>query len=90
MIPVLAISPVGILEGTGYVIYSDATLRAIDLDTGQELGYWQPKLWDRWMWPVCIPLPFPFCTPLTGVGTVASEDKLFVSFGNGKLYAFGG
>jgi len=42
------------------------------------------------MWSVCIPFSFPFCTPLTGVGTVASEDTLFVSFGNGKLYAFGG
>jgi len=90
LIPVLAISPVSILEGTGYVIYSDATLRAIDLDTGQELGYWQPELWDRWMWSVCIPFSFPFCTPLTGVGTVALEDTLIVSFGNGKLYAFGG
>jgi outer membrane protein assembly factor BamB len=86
---VYTISPVAILDGVGYVIYSDATLRAIDLETGQELGYWQPGLLERFFWPVCAPVPFPFCTPTTGVGMTASEDSLFVSFGDGKLYAFG-
>ncbi len=83
------LSPIAILDGVGYIIYSDATLRAIDLETGQELGYWQPSLLDRWRWPVCAPLPFPFCVAPTGVGLAASEDTLFVSFGDGKLYAFG-
>jgi len=89
LIPVGVISPVGILDGVGYVIYSDATLRAIDLKTGQELGYWQPGLRDRFFWPVCVPLPFPLCTGFSGVGMTTSEDTLFVSFGDGKLYAFG-
>jgi outer membrane protein assembly factor BamB len=89
LIPVWAISPVGILDGVGYVIYSDATLRAIDLETGQELGYWQPGLRDRFFWPVCVPVPFPFCASTAGVGMAASADTLFVSFGDGKLYAFG-
>ncbi len=82
---VYSIAPVTILNDVGYVIYSDATLRAIDLETGQELGYWQPDLLDRLLWPVCVPLPFPFCTGFSGVGMAASEDTLFVSFGNGKL-----
>lgn len=89
LIPVLALSPVTILDGVGYVIYSDVSLRTIDLKTGQELGYWQPGLLERFFWPVCVPVPFPFCTPTTGVGMTTSEDTLFVSFGDGKLYAFG-
>lgn len=88
-VPVYTISPVAILDGVGYVIYSDATLRAFDLQTGQEVGYWQPGLFDRLFWPVCVPFPFPLCTNPTGVGMTTSEDTLFVSFGDGKLYAFG-
>jgi len=84
-----ALSPVTILDEVGYVIYSDATLRAIDLETGQELGYWQPGILDRWFWPVCSPFPFLCIADETGVGMTISEDTLFVSFGDGKLYAFG-
>lgn len=89
LIPVLPLSPVTVLDGVGYVIYSDVSLRAIDLEIGQELGYWQLGLLERFFWPVCTPIPFPFCTPTTGVGMTASEDSLFASFGDGKLYAFG-
>jgi len=74
-------SPVITLDGIGYVIYSDITLRAIDLETGQELGYWQPEPFDRFFWPLGGVQP-------TGAGVVASEGILFVSFGDGKLYAF--
>jgi outer membrane protein assembly factor BamB len=77
-----AASPVAILDGIGYVIYSDVTLRAIDLETGQLLGYWQPEVGDLLSWSVHGTIP-------TGVGMAASDDTLFVSFGNGKLYAFG-
>jgi outer membrane protein assembly factor BamB len=75
-------SPVAILDGIGYVIYSDVTLRATDLETGQLLGYWQPEVGDLLSWSVHGTIP-------TGVGMAASEDTLFVSFGDGKLYAFG-
>jgi len=84
----IARSPVAVLDEVGYVIYSDATLRAIDLATGRELGYWQPGILDRWFWPVCFPFPFLCIADETGVGMAASDDMLFVSFGNGKLYAF--
>lgn len=89
LIPIPALSPIMVLDGVGYVIYSDVSLRAIDLETGQEVGYWQPGLLERFAWPICVPTSFPFCTPTTGVGMSASEDTLFVSFGDGKLYAFG-
>lgn len=84
----------GIFNGIGYVIFDDATLRAFNLETGQEIGYWQPQGLDLLFWPGCtlpIPqLPNPFdCVHSSGVGMTASEDTLFVSFGDGRLYAFG-
>ncbi len=47
------LAPIAILDGIGYVIFSDATLRAFDLETGQEFGYWQPEARDLWWWPIC-------------------------------------
>ena len=90
----ITLSPVAIFDGMGYVIFSDATLRAFDLETGQELGYWQPQGLDLMFWPGCtLPLPQlpnPFdCIHSSGVGMTTSDDTLFVSFGDGKLYAFG-
>jgi outer membrane protein assembly factor BamB len=87
-LPLVTLSPVEILDGVGYVILSDATLRAINLETGQELGYWQPGVLDLLFWPVCAVTPVPGCVESTGVGITTSENMLFVSFGNGKLYAF--
>ena len=90
----ITLSPVAIFDGVGYVIFSDATLRVFDLETGQELGYWQPQGLDLMFWPGCtLPfpqLPNPFdCVHSSGVGMATSDDTLFVSFGDGKLYAFG-
>ena len=86
--PLVILSQVTILDGIGYVIFSDATLRAIDLETGHELGYWQPKSSDLWRWPICV-LPLdPGCEKYAKVGMTISDDTLFVSFGDGKLYAF--
>jgi hypothetical protein len=83
-------SSVAILDDIGYVIFSDATLRAFDLETGQELGYWQPRKEDLWDWRVCtFPPPPVDCIESARAGLTASEDTLFVSFGDGKLYAFG-
>jgi outer membrane protein assembly factor BamB len=84
------LSAAAILDDIGYVIFSDATLRAFDLETGQELGYWQPNKEDLWTWRVCTyPYPRSDCVEAAETGLTTSEDMLFVSFGNGKLYAFG-
>ena len=86
--PLNPLAPIVILNGTGYAIFSDATLRAFDLETGQELGYWQPEASDLWWWPVCS-FPPLLCDESARAGLAPSDDKLFVSFGDGKLYAFG-
>ncbi len=84
------LSPIAILDGRGYIILSDATLRAFDLQSGQEVGYWQLGLWELLKWPVCtIPPTFNCVGQSATVGLTASDDTLFVSFGDGKLYAFG-
>lgn len=84
------ISSVAILNEIGYVIFADATLRAFDLETGQELGYWQPSPDDLWDWRVCTyPNPRSDCIESARAGLATSDDTLFVSFGDGKLYAFG-
>jgi outer membrane protein assembly factor BamB len=84
------LSQVAILDGLGYVIFSDATVRAFDLETGREVGYWQPDENDLWDWPVCTDVSLRFeCIASARAGLGSSEDTLFVSFGDGKLYAFG-
>jgi outer membrane protein assembly factor BamB len=88
-IPPNTLSPVAILDGIGYVIFSDATLRAFDLETGQELGYWQLRLFDLWHWPICTFPPIPDCVGTARAGLATSDDTLFVSFGDGRVYAFG-
>lgn len=87
--PLKTISSVAILDEIGYVIFSDATLRAFDLETGDELGYWQPSKEDLWNWRVCtFPPPPVNCIEAARTGLIASDDALLVSFGDGKLYAF--
>ena len=86
--PLIALSQVAILDEVGYVIFSDATLRAFDIETGQALGYWQPPTMDLWNWPICMPPVVLGCNEVTKVGLTTSDDTLFVSFGDGKLYAF--
>ncbi len=89
-VPLDTISSVAILDGIGYIIFDDATLRAFDLDNGQELGYWQPSKEDLMDWRVCTyPNPRSDCIVPARAGLATSEDTLFVSFGDGKLYAFG-
>lgn len=88
LLPLYTTSSIAVLNGIGYVIYSDATLYAIDLNTGQEQGHWQPGIFDLLFWPCIIPQS-PNCRSQTGVGMTTSDDSLFASFSNGKLYAFG-
>lgn len=93
--PVHPISSVAVLNGVGYAVFSDATLGAFTLKTGQELGYWQMDWFDLARWPVCTSLwpecitPFIGCSPSAQAGLTTAENKLFVSFGDGRLYAFG-
>lgn len=88
-IPLVTLSPVAILDGVGYVIFYDATLRAFNLDSGQEIGYWQLRGMNLFFWPGCTVPPIPGCVQSSGIGMTTSDDTLFVSFGDGKLYAFG-
>ncbi|MCP4369738.1 MAG: PQQ-binding-like beta-propeller repeat protein [Deltaproteobacteria bacterium] len=83
-----ATSARAILDGVGYEI-TYSTLRAIDLDTGQEIGYWQPSPIDLFLSPACVTLPpIPNCILLPSqAGVTVSKDTLFASFGDGKLYA---
>lgn len=81
------LSPVAILDGIGYVIFSDATVRAFNLEMGDEEGYWQPSVSELWFWPICS-FPPVLCTDTARAGLTTSEDMIFVSLGNGKLYAF--
>lgn len=70
-------SPVAIGE-TVYILLSDATLRAVDLNTGKEIGYWQGKrVLDT------DGLETPFSADL-----VANDNKLFATFGTNELCAF--
>ncbi len=90
-VSLVPLTQVAILDNIGYVIFSDATLRAFDLGTGQELGYWQPDKETLSQWPFAC-LRFPRrddCLQSAMVGLTAANDMLFVSFGDGKLYAFG-
>lgn len=77
-IPRSALSPMAILGEAGYVITSDGALRAIDLNTGQELGYWQLGPIDLFKLPYCATLPpVPNCIFLAPqVGLAASQDTL--------------
>ncbi len=87
---IFPLSHVVILDGVGYVIFTDLTIRAIDLNTGQELGYWQPGWPQLWRSPLCdAPLPVPGCSSSARADLTTLNDMLFVSFGDGKLYAFG-
>lgn len=85
---VRTVSPVTVLDGVGYVVAADVSLRAFDLTTGQELGHWRPGWLDLLRWSVCISI-IPGCMQPDRAGLATSEDMLFVSFGDGKLYAFG-
>jgi outer membrane protein assembly factor BamB len=79
------LSNVAIVKSVGYAIADDATIRAFDISSGQEIGWWQaPAVVDWWQGGKC-------CTsdaiPVAGVASDGST--LFASFGQNTLYAFG-
>jgi outer membrane protein assembly factor BamB len=67
-----------ILNGVVYAIFSDATLRAIDQQSGQEIGYWKAEA-----------VKYSHSRDSAVPGVVVSGDVLIASFGNGEIYAFG-
>jgi outer membrane protein assembly factor BamB len=72
------VSNPAVLNGVVYAIFSDATLRAIDQQSGMEVGYWQADA-----------VKYSFRDNSAIPGVVASNDMVIASFGNGQLYAFG-
>ncbi len=75
--PVVVSNP-AVLNGVVYAIFSDATVRAVDQQSGQEIGYWQAN---------AVKYSFTDNSALPGVAV--SNDTLIASFGNGQIYAFG-
>jgi outer membrane protein assembly factor BamB len=76
------LSNLAILNGYGYILADDDTLRAISLATGKEIGQWSGPSTSYSMAPpeqlVFIPSP----------GVVSSDNSLYVSLGTNLLYAF--
>ena len=66
-------------QGNVYVILSDASIRAFDLQNGTETGKWQGKTVANKLGSLT-----PF---IPGFGS--SENLLFVSFGKNEVCAFG-
>lgn len=78
------ISNVAILGNVGYAIATDATLRAFDISSGQEIGRWQaPSVADWWRGGkggVSDADPVP--------GVASDGSRVYASFGFDTLYAF--
>lgn len=68
-------SSVAVLDGIGYVIYSDGSLRAIDLDSGKEVGLLQTE-------PAEVP------GVVHGAGITAANGYVYAYFGGRGLFAF--
>lgn len=71
-----------ILNGYGYILASDDSLRAIRLTTGEEIGRWfgTPSSFSLAPRGKLVYVPLPSFT--------ASRDSLYASFGTNLLYAF--
>ena len=71
------ISNLAVLKGHGYVMLSDGTIRAFDIETGEEIGWWQgyapPALWGE---------------RRTIFWLEADDEQLYAMFNNKQLYAF--
>ena len=75
------ISNVAILNSVGYAIADDATIRAFDISSGQEIGWWEaPSVVD---WRTAK----GGYSPVAGVAS--DGDRLYATFGTKTLYAFG-
>jgi len=75
------ISKVVVVGAHGYAIADDATLRAFDLDTGKEVGWWQAPYVADWRSRDYIFAIIPAVAP--------DGQHLYATFGDQTLYAFG-
>lgn len=75
------ITNITVVGNYGYAIADDATIRAINLENGQEIGYWQATLNPELRYKSQID------GPIAGIGT--DGVRIFVSLGTETLYAFG-
>jgi outer membrane protein assembly factor BamB len=71
------VSNVAALNSVGYAIADDATLRAFDLATGQEIGWWQAAFVAEER------------TLSRDFGVATDGERLYATFGGKTLYAFG-
>jgi outer membrane protein assembly factor BamB len=71
------VSNVTILAGVVYLIFSDATLRALALEDGHEIGHWQA---EHVVYSGDIKIQ---------PGLARSDEMIFVTFGENRVYAFG-
>lgn len=83
--PLDPVSPVAISNRIGYAIFSDTSVRAFNPETGQELGYWQPAPLEFRPW--CAIRPFA-CDEKAKASLAVSGNTLFISMGDGRVYAF--
>jgi outer membrane protein assembly factor BamB len=74
-----AISGVAVMDGTGYAVFSDGTLRAFDLETGHMNVILKSEALYYW----AVDDAEVFSIP----SVAATDDHLFVSFGCSTLYA---
>jgi outer membrane protein assembly factor BamB len=72
------VSNPAILGEVVYAIFSDGTLRAVNRQSGLEVGYWQATT-----------VKYSFTDNSAIPGVAVSNDTLVASFGNGQIYAFG-
>lgn len=75
------ISRVAVVGTHGYAIAEDATLRAFDLSTGKEIGWWQTSYVADWRPKDYVYLILP--------EVVSDGQRLYATFGDRTLYAFG-
>lgn len=75
------ISNISVMGTTGYAIADDATLRAFDIYSGEEVGWWKSPYVADWRTTDQVYITIP------GVST-NGLSQLYVSFGDNKLYTF--
>jgi outer membrane protein assembly factor BamB len=79
--PAEVISKAVILGDYGYAIADDATLRAFDVATGKEVGWWQAPYVADWRTGLQVYVIIP--------ALVSDGQRLYATFGDQTLYAFG-
>ena len=70
------------------LILMNVLLHTIDLETGKYIGHIEFRNEIEWSRPFCSSILL-LCDQPVKAGLQTSEDTLFVSIGDGRLYAFG-